>query len=136
MKIRSSAFAGQVEEKNTETIFGLRGGVFKLEASTREAPSFHKPTRSVTTFKPEGNRLHHKVEGKCSGVWHTQSRYVYRYSEEGVRSGPRFFGVEGGRVGLNHKLIFEYEGNKMRRGLQKQCSASGALHATIGIYGE
>lgn len=131
-KTRSAAFAGQVGEKDTETIFGLRGNVSSLEVIEQEVPSFHKLTRSVTTFKSDGNRVDHTVEEHCSGAWKIRSRYVYGYSDEGARSGPRFFraGKDGEGLIWDHSLEFEYEKNKVRRSQQKQFSANGALQFT------
>jgi hypothetical protein len=131
-KPRSAAYAGQVGEKDTETLFGLRGNVSSMDVIEHSIPWFYQPTRSVTTFKLDGNRIEHTVEEKCSGAWQMRSRYVYGYSKEGARSGPRFYRADenGAELVLDHSLEFEYEENKVRRSLQNQFSASGALQFT------
>lgn len=132
---RSVAFAGQVGERDTETIFGLRGRVSSMEVIEQELPGFRKPTRTVTSFKPDGNRIEHVVDEKAAGVWQIKSRYQYGYDERGARSGPRYYmavrnSVEPAGLVLDHSLEFEYEENRIRRSLQRQYGADGVLQFT------
>jgi hypothetical protein len=55
--VLSAAFAGQVGEKDTETIFGLRGHVSSMEVIEHEVPCFHESTRTTTAFRTDGNRI-------------------------------------------------------------------------------
>lgn len=132
---RSVAFAGQVGEKDTETIFGLRGQVSSLEVIEHELPGLRKPRRTFTSFKPDGNRIEHTVEEKAEGAWQIQTRYQYGYDEKGARSGPRFYralqrGTGRPELVLDHSLEFEYEDNKVRRSVQRQFDANGMLQFT------
>lgn len=131
-RVRSSAFAGQVGEKDSETLFGLRGSVSHLEVIDTELSLFPKATRATTCFKPDGNRLDHTVESKKAGNWEIASQYVYGYNDAGVRTGPKFYRSAGAgkALALDHYVMFEYEANGIRRSIQRQFAADGTLTFT------
>jgi hypothetical protein len=135
--IRSSAFAGHVGEKDSETIFGLSGAPRTLEVFEQSILNFLKNkggggTRTVTNFKVDQNRLDHTVYEKTSNGWVEISKYIYVYDEKGARSGPKFYKAPrfGASLELDHALEFEYEENNVRRSMQRQLNADGALMFT------
>ena len=131
--IRSNAFAGQVGEKDSETIFGLRGAPKSLEVIEQSFLNLSKirggGSRTVTNFKVDQNRLDHTVYKKSSNGWSEISKYIYGYDEKGARSGPKFYKASrsGASLELDHALEFEYEQNKVRRSMQRQLAADGSL---------
>jgi hypothetical protein len=122
------AHAGQVGETDCDTIFGLKGRVARLEEVIVPARwlSRRHGGRSVTNFKPDGNRIGHT---RYDALGRFLSRYEFTYDEQGRRAGPLFY--KGAEDRLDHQVRFTYGADGRRRAFQEQFAADGALMFTL-----
>lgn len=143
----TSAFAGQVNQMDSTTLFNLNGNIKKLinetvefSASTlikglinkirRPKDKLQLISRTIDNidFYPNGLRIG-QVLTKPGGGY----RYEYRYDDQNKRTGPYYYDSPLAE-NYAYRVEFEYDETGLKRKLQRQIDFNNNLMLTVYFY--